>query len=405
MLPWKRSKFVLAKKDKKTTKGVSYSSLLSSFMRSCPDLLPQTAPLARLGKVFSTRRQKVELNAEDPSYTAWYLGNAVTLHAKGEGCTAEAVSKIWEKSEYGGYSTKMELTLGPYGIRMTPCKKGARRTVHTYLLRRVACCAADAGHPKVFSWVYRHQVKNKAVVLRCHAVLVSRADKARAMAQTLCQNSLAAFRDFKRLKRQSDFRRGQRELLGELAVPRMPLRKVLNGTCSYNPPAERSKAVPRLGPMFKGKRLEGDNTSGVTTAGRDWKNLGEIRKDTGGYWERLEEILGETGRYWERDWKRDWERDWERYWERLGEILVEILGERLGEILGDTGRDTGRYWERYWKNLGEIRRDTGRNWKRYCERLEETGRETGRYWERDWKRYWEILVEILEEPGRDTGRD
>ncbi|XP_068099319.1 protein FAM43B [Hyperolius riggenbachi] len=249
MLPWKRSKFVLVKKDKKT-KGLSYSSLLSSFLHSCPDLLPQV-PVVRLGSLFSTRRQSVELNREDPSYTVWYLGNAVTLHAKGEGCTSEVVNKIWEKSEFGGYSTKMKLTLGSYGIRMTPCKKGSRKTVHSYLLHRITYCAAETGHTKLFSWVYRHQIKNKAVVLRCHAVLVSKSEKARAMARTLCQTSLSAFKEFKRLKRQSDFRREQQELLGEFVVPMMPLRKVINGICSYNPPAERSKTIPRLSSILE----------------------------------------------------------------------------------------------------------------------------------------------------------
>ncbi|XP_075047555.1 protein FAM43B [Mixophyes fleayi] len=244
MLPWKRSKFVLVKDDKKR-KRVSYSSLLSSFMRSCPDLLPHF-PLDRLGNVFSARRQKVVLNRDDPSYTVWYLGNAVTLHAKGEGCTLDAVNKIWQKSEFGGFSTKMKLSLGTYGIRMTPCKRGSRKPVHAYVLHRITHCVADTGHPKVFSWVYRHQIKNKAVVLRCHAVLVSKAEKAKAMAYTLCQTSLVAFNEFKRLKRQSDFKREQRELLGERVVPMIPLRKLLNGTCSYNPPAERNKSAPRL---------------------------------------------------------------------------------------------------------------------------------------------------------------
>lgn len=237
---------VLVKKDKKG-KGVSYSALLSSVLHSCPDLLP----LERLGNVFSSRRQKVVLNQEDPSYTVWYLGNAVTLHAKGEGCTAEAVNKIWQKSESGGCSTKMKLSLGSYGIRMTPSKRGSRKTVHAYLLHRVTHCAADARHPKVFSWVYRHQIKNKAVVLRCHAVLVSKAEKAKAMEHTLCQTSMAAFNEFKRLKRQSDFRREQTALLGETVVPKIPLRKILNGTCSYNPPAERSKTVPRLSSILE----------------------------------------------------------------------------------------------------------------------------------------------------------
>ncbi|KAG8539294.1 hypothetical protein GDO81_021115 [Engystomops pustulosus] len=256
MLPWRKNKFVLVKKDKKG-KGVTYSSLLSSFLHSCPDLLPPL-PLERLGNVFSSRRQKVVLNPEDPSYTVWYLGNAVTLHAKGEGCMVEAVNKIWQKSESGGCSTKMKLSLGSYGIRMTPCKRDSRKTVHAYLLHRITYCVADARHPKVFSWVYRHQIKNKAVVLRCHAVLVSKTEKAKAMERTLCQTSLAAFNEFKRLKRQSDFRREQKELLGESAIPKTPLRKILNGTCSYNPPAERCKTVPRLSSILEEEEEDGE---------------------------------------------------------------------------------------------------------------------------------------------------
>uniref|UniRef100_A0A2K6UA47 Family with sequence similarity 43 member B n=1 Tax=Saimiri boliviensis boliviensis TaxID=39432 RepID=A0A2K6UA47_SAIBB len=178
MLPWRRNKFVLVEdeakcKAKSLSPGLAYTSLLSSFLRSCPDLLPDW-PLERLGRVFRSRRQKVELNKEDPTYTVWYLGNAVTLHAKGDGCTDDAVGKIWARCGPGG-GTKMKLTLGPHGIRMQPCERGApggsggRRPAHAYLLPRITYCTADGRHPRVFAWVYRHQARHKAVVLRCHA--------------------------------------------------------------------------------------------------------------------------------------------------------------------------------------------------------------------------------------------
>ncbi|KAJ6656809.1 hypothetical protein lerEdw1_003140 [Lerista edwardsae] len=251
MLPWRRSKFVLVEdgerkgKGKSLGPGLSYSSLLSSFVRSCPDLWPE-CPLERLGSVFRSKRQKVELNKEDPTYTAWYLGNAVTLQAKGEGCTDGAVDKIWAKSEFGGRSTKMKLTLGPHGIRMSPGEKGACRPSHAYLLHRITCCVADSRHPKVFAWVYRHQVKNKAVVMRCHAVLVSKAEKAHAMALLLHQTSRSAFNEFRRLKRQNDSRHLQQQLLGEAIIPLVPLRKLLNCKCPYRPPVERNRSGPRL---------------------------------------------------------------------------------------------------------------------------------------------------------------
>ncbi|XP_014441997.1 protein FAM43B [Tupaia chinensis] len=122
MLPWRRNKFVLVEdeakcKAKSLSPGLAYTSLLSSFLRSCPDLLPDW-PLERLGHMFRSRRQKVELNKEDPTYTVWYLGNAVTLHAKGDGCTDDAVGKIWARCGPGG-GTKMKLTLGRGAPRLS----------------------------------------------------------------------------------------------------------------------------------------------------------------------------------------------------------------------------------------------------------------------------------------------
>nr|KAF6381952.1 family with sequence similarity 43 member B [Pipistrellus kuhlii] len=264
MLPWRRSKFVLVedeakRKAKSLSPGLTYTSLLSSFLRSCPDLLPDW-PLARLGRVFRSRRQKAELTREDPTYTVWYLGNAVTLHAKGEGCTDDAVGKIWARCGPGGGS-KMKLTLGPHGLRMQPGERGAagapggaggrRPAAHTYLLPRITHCAADGRHPRVFAWVYRHQARHKAVVLRCHAVLLARAHQARALARLLRQAALAALSDFKRLQRQSDARHARQQLLraggAAASVPRAPLRRQLNAKCAYRPPpAERGRGLPRL---------------------------------------------------------------------------------------------------------------------------------------------------------------
>lgn len=221
-------------KAKSLTTGLAYQSLLSSLLRSCPDLLPE-CPFHWLSAVFQSKRQKVELNKEEPTYNVRYLGSVVTVLAKGEGCTHDAVAKIWASSNYGEQSAKMKLSVGPYGVHM-----GARRKpVHLYTLNRITYCTTDPHQPKIFAWVYRHQVRHKAVVLRCHAVLLAKAEKARAIALSLYQNSVSAFSEFKRLKRQSDFRHRKQELLGEDIMPMMPLRKLLNGQCRYRPPFDR----------------------------------------------------------------------------------------------------------------------------------------------------------------------
>lgn len=250
MLPWKRSKFVLVEdesrsKAKSLGGGLSYQSILSSLLRSCPDLLPD-CPLHWVGGIFHSKRQKVELNKEEPVYKVRYLGSVVTITAKGDGCTQEAVAKIWTKSNFGEQSMKMRLAVGPQGIRMSADKSGKKKPVHLYPLSRITYCSPDPARPKILAWIYRHQVKNMAVVLRCHAVLLSKSQKAQAIASSLYQHASAAFSQFRRLKRQSDFRRCQQQLLGQEAVPTMPLRRLLNGQCHYRPPADPAEAASRL---------------------------------------------------------------------------------------------------------------------------------------------------------------
>ncbi|XP_028650874.1 protein FAM43A [Erpetoichthys calabaricus] len=246
MLPWKKNKFELIEEDKQSKQkgyGVSLNySALTSLAKSCPE-----SALNRVGSMFKSKRKKVKITSEDPTYTVLYLGNATTLQSKGDGCTDVAVTKIWSKSEMGRNGTKMKLTISSQGIRMVHVDEKARRPGHLYLLHRITYCVADPRIPKIFAWVYRHEMKHKAVMLRCHAVLVSKPEKAKAMALLLYQTSATALAEFKRLKRRDDARHQQQQLIGDQTIPLVPLRKLLNGQCYYKPPVERSRSAPKLG--------------------------------------------------------------------------------------------------------------------------------------------------------------
>ncbi|XP_075058352.1 protein FAM43A [Mixophyes fleayi] len=247
MLPWKKNKFDLIEEDSKQSKQKGYAvslnySALTSFAKSCPE-----GAFTRVGSMFKSKRKKIKITGEDPTYTVLYLGNATTLQSKGEGCTDLAVCKIWSKSEMGKHGTKMKLTVSSQGIRMVHVEDKAKRPGHLYLLHRVTYCVADPRLPKIFAWIYRHEMKHKAVMLRCHAVLVSKPEKAKAMALLLYQTSANALAEFKRLKRREDARHQQQQLIGEQSIPLVPLRKLLNGQCCYKPPVERSRSAPKLG--------------------------------------------------------------------------------------------------------------------------------------------------------------
>ncbi|XP_025846114.2 protein FAM43A [Vulpes vulpes] len=252
MLPWRRHKFeLLPEAPRQAAKPKGYAlrlhyPALGSLARACPE-----GALSRVGGMFRSKRKKLRISSEDPTYSVLYLGNATTIQARGDGCTDLAVGKIWSKSEAGRQGTRMKLTVSAQGIRMVHAEERApRRPGHLYLLHRVTYCAADARLPKVFAWVYRHELKHKAVMLRCHAVLVSRPEKAQALALLLYQTSASALAEFKRLKRRDDARHQQQELVGAHSVPLVPLRKLLlHGPCCYKPPAERSRSAPKLGPI------------------------------------------------------------------------------------------------------------------------------------------------------------
>ncbi|XP_078522431.1 protein FAM43A [Lissotriton helveticus] len=267
MLPWKKNKFELIEEDKQS-KPKAYAvslhcSALSTLAKGCPE-----SALSRVGSMFKSRRKKIRITAEDPSYTVLYLGNATTLQSRGEGCTDAAVAKIWAKSGLGRQGSRMRLTVSAQGLRMVHAEdRQPPRPGHLYLLHRVTYCVADPRLPRVFAWVYRHEMRHKAVMLRCHAVLVSRPEKARAMALLLYQTSAAALQEFKRLKRRDDARHQQQQLLlggggggagaEQSGVPLVPLRKLLlNGQCCYKPPVERSRSAPKLGCIAEDARGE-----------------------------------------------------------------------------------------------------------------------------------------------------
>lgn len=197
--------------------------------------------------MFKSKKKTLNISSDTPTYTVMYLGNSTTIQSKGDGCTDDAVQKILKKTDLGKAGTKMNLTISSQGIRMVPKDETAKKPGHLYLLHRITYCVADTKYPKLFAWVYRHEIKHKAVMLRCHAVLVSKAEKAKVMALLLYQTSSTALAEFQRLKRREDARHQQQRLIGEQTIPLVPMRKLMNGQCCYKPPVERSRSAPKLG--------------------------------------------------------------------------------------------------------------------------------------------------------------
>ncbi|XP_077987719.1 protein FAM43A-like [Glandiceps talaboti] len=195
--------------------------------------------------IFKRKKQQLTITAEDPSYTVSYLGNASTLQSKGEGCCDEPVAKIWRKSRQGKKTRKVKITVTSRGLKLDFVDKLKGPAAQFYLLHRISYCVADRNNQKVFAWIYRHELKRKAVELRCHAVLCNKAEKAKAMALCLYQVFTTSFVDYKRERRDRERRDlGQRK---DPYKPSLPLRRIMNGASKFRPPLDRTRSAPRLG--------------------------------------------------------------------------------------------------------------------------------------------------------------
>ncbi|XP_078265940.1 protein FAM43A [Rhinoraja longicauda] len=270
MLPWRRGKAELLQRLRAGGRGYPGGE--------CGGVTALDGAVGRLGRVCGAlrwRRGKASITATAPSHWVLYLGHAATLQSRGEGCADAAVARIWSRSEQGRSGSRMRMSISGQGLRLvSEATRGqGRRAGHLYLLHRLTYCAAGPRCPRLFCWIYRHEVKHKAVALRCHAALMSRADAARATALLLYQTSSAALADFQRLKRRDDARRQRLQS----AAPPAPLRhRLLSRQCSYRPPADRSRTAPRL------RAISED------AAGEEREGTGE-RESTGTGGEREEE--------------------------------------------------------------------------------------------------------------------
>lgn len=192
----------------------------------------------RIGGVFC-KRKTLTISPEDPSFSVLYLGSSSTLQSKGPGCTTTPVQRVWRRSEMGRSGCRMLLSVGARGLRLDhgDQKRAEKEPGHLYLLHRVTHCAVDPALPCIFTWVYRHQIKHKAVTLRCHAALLSKQDQAKTAENLLNCTLSTALAEFQRLKRRQDAKRQQNR---HGTVQLEPIRTVLNRQCVYRPPAQHT---------------------------------------------------------------------------------------------------------------------------------------------------------------------
>ncbi|KAL3991158.1 Phosphotyrosine interaction domain (PTB/PID) family protein [Acanthocheilonema viteae] len=192
---------------------------------------------------FRRRRKHYTINPPDDNYHVVYLGNVLTVIAKGEECLEKPLLLIWHT-----YCSKqraelpMKLTVTRSGLKAETKQQG----VTEYWSHRITYCLAPSNLPRVFCWVYKHEGKKMKPELRCHAVLCKKLSDPYRIAQTLEHYLRAALQEYRREKLCRQKARLNALTIGQPSAG--PKRKLLlqTGSLNFRPPVGRSKSAPRL---------------------------------------------------------------------------------------------------------------------------------------------------------------
>ncbi|CAD5234010.1 unnamed protein product [Bursaphelenchus xylophilus] len=215
--------------------------------------MPSLAPQMRLP--FRKSRQCYEINPPDQVHNVVYLGNVLTIMAKGDQSIERPLHAIWASYSTRKRDVAMKLSVTRQGLKVETKELG----VTEYWAHRITYCFAPPEYPRVFCWVYKHEGKRMKPELRCHAVLCRKRTEPAKIAETLTNYLHAALLEYKREKLAMEKAR-KSVVTGPQNGELLPRRKMMlqSGTLNFRPPVNRSKSAPRLGSINEEDELDED---------------------------------------------------------------------------------------------------------------------------------------------------
>ncbi|EJW87838.1 hypothetical protein WUBG_01246 [Wuchereria bancrofti] len=192
---------------------------------------------------FRRWRKHYTINPPNDTYHVIYLGNVLTIIAKGEECLEKPLSLIWHTyCNRKRAELPMKLTVTRSGLKAETKQQG----ITEYWSHRITYCLASSNLPRVFCWVYKHEGKKMKPELRCHAALCKKPSDPYRIAQTLEHYLRAALQEYRREKLYRQNTRINALTIGQPFTG--PKRKLLlqTGSLNFRPPGGRSKSAPRL---------------------------------------------------------------------------------------------------------------------------------------------------------------
>ncbi|KAK0403921.1 hypothetical protein QR680_017196 [Steinernema hermaphroditum] len=256
--------------------GLLIGSTFAFCVQKTTSLMPtlasgQNAAAQFFSLPFRRKRQSYTLNPPDDVHNVVYLGNVITIYAKGAQSVEKPLGLIWKT--YLGRQQKndmqMKLMVTRSGLKAETKQQGLTE----YWAHRITFCVAPPEYPKLFCWVYKHEGKRMKPELRCHAVLCKKASEPAQIAARLQEVLHAALMEYKREKVAME--RARRSSTASGGAGCCPRRKLIlqTGSLNFRPPVSRSKSAPRLGSIDEEEEVEEEIDDAEEENFSDWGSL------------------------------------------------------------------------------------------------------------------------------------
>ncbi|XP_022088076.1 protein FAM43A-like [Acanthaster planci] len=195
-------------------------------------------------------------STKERTFTVLYLGSLRTFQGKGNDCLDEPLKEIWDKSNKGTRSAKAQLTVAVDGMSLERTDiKDLPTSIQFFQLNHISHCGLHPKYPRVVAWIHRNELQRMQVEMRAHAVVCTRSEKARMIADLLNERLRSSFADFKREMRVRDKISERRVSEGTLDVA--GLQKLQNQRSTFMPPVAKRGSVPALGVILEKGKLVG----------------------------------------------------------------------------------------------------------------------------------------------------
>ena len=150
--------------------------------------------------MFSRLKERAKITEKDAKFKVRYIGYLETFLGSGKGCTTAVVQTLWDNAEEEEFLPRVKVKVTTFGLHIKHLD-GKKQPDKVFHIENISFSNVDIPvNDRIFSWIYRETDDKQ---FKCHAVICTSTEKARAMSLVLSRAFQIAFKEWKMMQTRS----------------------------------------------------------------------------------------------------------------------------------------------------------------------------------------------------------